>query len=104
MNTCYDDMIININDEDNGLENLEQCLKSGADPNLKNEYNQTCLFYAVKEEKFEATKILLENKANPNLRDKYSKVPLLKAAEVIKILLDVIYSLVCPHFQIILLN
>ncbi|EAY16663.1 hypothetical protein TVAG_066680 [Trichomonas vaginalis G3] len=63
------------------------------DPDIKNELNQTPLFFAVKAKKEQAVNLLIKQKATININDSNGKTPLIlaceeKSFEICKLLLD----------------
>lgn len=60
-------------------------LNSGANPDIKNTYNQTALMWAVKEGHNDIAELLLDNGANPTLTNDHNDTALLWATESLNV-------------------
>ncbi len=72
-------LIYEYNIDDVTAETLKTALKGGADINAKNEYDQLPLILAIKHNKFDLVKVLLQAKPDLSLADKHGRTPLLSA-------------------------
>lgn len=60
----------------NNINAVTFLIKKGADVNVKNEYEETLLWYIIRNKNMNLLKLLLKNKANVNIRNRYGDTPL----------------------------
>jgi len=67
--------------EEGDVEQVEQLLDNGADPNIINELSKTQFVWATEDVQKKIIQMLLDHGADPNIADEFGKTPLNQAVE-----------------------